>query len=152
MISSFGIKEAVPLSHAAVMGNAFAQLLMNAPQRHPSAPHRPLIHYELAILALPAQLGGNSLGVVVGRIFPPTLLIILSLLMLALAATKTFMKGVHLLQELRESKRLVIEEVGASPRALPAAATPGSPGSLPRVAVSPTHVDPRSSNGANPAD
>jgi len=72
MLNSFGIKEAVPLSHTAVMGNALAQLLVNAPQRHPNAPDRPLIHYELAILALPAQLGGNSLGVVVGRIFPPT--------------------------------------------------------------------------------
>merc|ERR1719199_1653388 len=93
MINSFGIKEAVPLSHSAVMGNAFAQLLVNVRQRHPSAPSRPLIHFELAILALPAQLGGNSIGVVIGRVFPPTLLIILSLLMLALAATKTFMKG-----------------------------------------------------------
>lgn len=109
MISSFGIKEAVPLSHAAVMGNAFAQLIMNAPQRHPNAPQRPLIHYELAILALPAQLGGNSLGVVVGRIFPPTLLIILSLLMLALAATKTLMKAIEVLKAFRAKKRTVVE-------------------------------------------
>jgi len=108
MINSFGIKEAVPLSHAAVMGNAFAQLLVNAPQRHPSAPHRPLIHYELAILALPAQLGGNSLGVVVGRIFPPTLLIILSLLMLALASVKTLFKGFDVLKAFRLKKRAAI--------------------------------------------
>lgn len=105
MLNSFGIKEAVPLSHGAVMGNAFAQLMINAPQRHPSAPHRPLIHYELALLVLPAILGGNSLGVVIGRIFPPTLLIILSLVMLALATFKTFTKGVHVFQEFRERNR-----------------------------------------------
>lgn len=110
MINSFGIKEAVPLSHAAVMGNAFAQLMFNGRQTHPTAPNRPLIHYELAILALPAQLGGNSLGVVIGRVFPPTLLIILSLAMLALAATKTFIKGIEELKKFR-AKRPVVSQV-----------------------------------------
>lgn len=108
MVGSFGIKEAVPLSHAAVMGNAFAQLLVNAPQRHPNAPVRPLIHYELAILALPAQLGGNSLGVVVGQIFPPTLLIVLSLSMLLIAATKTGMKAVETFKKFKESRRVAV--------------------------------------------
>jgi len=105
MVSSFGIKEAVPLSHAAVMGNSLAQLLFNFKLRHPSAPQRPLIHYELAILALPAQLGGNSLGVVIGRVFPPTLLIILSLVMLAIAATKTFIKGMEVFGAYRAKQR-----------------------------------------------
>merc|ERR1719265_2984157 len=63
------------------------------PQPHPTVPQRPLIHYEMALLLLPAMLGGNSLGVVVGRVFPPTLLVILSLVLLVVAATKTAAKG-----------------------------------------------------------
>jgi len=129
MVSSFGIKEAVPLSHAAVMGNAFAQLMVNSPQRHPNAESRPLIHYELAILALPAQLGGNSLGVLVEQIFPPTLLIVLSLLMLTLAVTKTFMKAVDVFKAFRQKKRGVIAP--AQTLSLPLAS--GSPAGLPEV-------------------
>jgi len=122
MINAFGIKEAVPLSHAAVMGNAFAQLLVNGRQRHPDAPNRPLIHYELAILALPAQLGGNSLGVVIGRTFPPTVLIILSLCMLALAGTKTFIKGIEEMKKAAAKKRPALT---SSPRSEVGTSLPG---------------------------
>merc|ERR1712232_1405706 len=94
--SRFDIKEAVPLSHSAVMGNALAMLLINAPQRHPACPQRPLIHYELALLLLPAMLGGSSAGVIVGRACPPALLIVLSLCLLVFATAKTVKKGIHI--------------------------------------------------------
>jgi len=105
ILSQFDIKEAVPLSHIAVMGNAMSQLAMNTPKRHPLAPQRPLIHYEIAALLLPAMLGGNSLGVVVGRVFPQPVLIILSLVLLTLTSVKTFIKGYHLQQEHRQQAR-----------------------------------------------
>lgn len=91
--SLFDIKEAVPLSHAAIVGNSLVMLCFNAPQRHPAAPTRPLIHYELALLLLPAMLAGSNLGVLVGRVFPPTLLILLSLVLLAFTSLKTLVKG-----------------------------------------------------------
>jgi uncharacterized membrane protein YfcA len=99
IISNFNIKEAVPLSHAAVMGNAIGQMILNCPQKHPSNPARPLIHYEIAYLLLPAMLGGNSLGVVVGRVMPATLLVVLALGVIFLAATKSAMKGIHVRKE-----------------------------------------------------
>eukprot|EP00929_Paragymnodinium_shiwhaense_P097320 TRINITY_DN5904_c0_g1_i1.p1 TRINITY_DN5904_c0_g1~~TRINITY_DN5904_c0_g1_i1.p1 ORF type:complete len:561 (+),score=59.93 TRINITY_DN5904_c0_g1_i1:62-1744(+) len=94
--SRFDIKEAVPLSHAAVMGNALAMLLRNAPQQHPHYPVRPLIHHEMALVLLPAMLGGTNLGVMVGRVFPPAILIILSLCLLAFATTKTMLRGLKM--------------------------------------------------------
>lgn len=94
MLNRFTIKEAVPISHIAVMGNALSQLLFNTRLRHPSMPLRPLIHYEMAAILLPAMLGGNSLGIVVSKVFPPTALVLLSLLLLVLAGCKTMHKGV----------------------------------------------------------
>lgn len=69
MLNRFTIKEAVPISHIAVMGNALSQLLFNTRLRHPSMAQRPLIHYEMAAILLPAMLGGNSLGIVVSKAF-----------------------------------------------------------------------------------
>ncbi|CAL1148294.1 unnamed protein product [Cladocopium goreaui] len=93
MLNRFTIKEAVPISHIAVMGNALSQLLFNTRLRHPSMSLRPLIHYEIAAVLLPAMLGGNSLGIVVSKVFPPTALVLLSLILLLFAAAKTMHKG-----------------------------------------------------------
>lgn len=99
MLNRFTIKEAVPISHIAVMGNALSQLLVNTQLRHPSMPLRPLIHYEVAAVLLPAMLGGNSLGIVVSRIVAPTLLVVLSLVLLLMTSCKTFYKGVKAYRE-----------------------------------------------------
>eukprot|EP00913_Durusdinium_trenchii_P010152 g9519.t1 len=47
----------------------------------------------MAAILLPAMLGGNSLGIVVSKVFPPTALVLLSLLLLVLAGCKTMHKG-----------------------------------------------------------
>ncbi|CAJ1328403.1 unnamed protein product, partial [Effrenium voratum] len=48
---------------------------------------------EMAAILLPAMLGGNSLGIVVSKVFPPTLLVVLSLVLLLLTSAKTTLKG-----------------------------------------------------------
>ncbi|CAE7907950.1 unnamed protein product [Symbiodinium microadriaticum] len=62
-------------------------------------PLRPLIHYEVAAVLLPAMLGGNSLGIVVSRVVAPTLLVVLSLVLLLMTSCKTFYKGVKAYRE-----------------------------------------------------
>ena len=47
----------------------------------------------------PAQLGGGNIGVILETILPATLLVLLSILVLALASVKTFYKGFHLYQK-----------------------------------------------------
>jgi len=94
ILSRFNIKEAVPLSHAGVMGNSLVMLFWNAPQRHPACVRRPLIDYELALLLLPAMLAGSNLGVVVGRVLPSTILVFLSLVVLLFATVKSVKKGI----------------------------------------------------------
>lgn len=102
--SKFNIKEAVPLSHSAVMGNALMMLFFNAPQRHPFCPERPLIHYELALVLMPAMLAGSNLGVITGKIFPATALVILALVLLALTTIKTIFKARHLAHDAQAVK------------------------------------------------
>merc|ERR1712137_1234400 len=71
-------------------------LFFNAPQRHPFCPARPLIHYELALVLMPAMLAGSNLGVLVNRICPATLLVSLALVLLLLTTLKTITKARHL--------------------------------------------------------
>lgn len=109
VLSDFTMKEAVPLSHVAVMGNAVAQVLFNVRARHPASPYRPMIHYEFAFLMLPAQLSGSSMGVVIGRVMPPSLLIVLALCLLALATLKSLKKGVVMVQKARQASEPAAE-------------------------------------------
>ena len=85
LVMGFVMEEAVPLSHVAVFGNSIAQNLVNLRRRHPLAPYRPMVDFDIPLLLLPAQLAGNSVGVLVGAIFPATVMVILACLLLLLA-------------------------------------------------------------------
>lgn len=122
-IGHFSMKEAVPISHLAVLGNSLAQLIVNMPQSDPNS-FRPLIHYELALLLLPSQLGGSSLGLIFGRLFPQSALVLLATAVLLFAAAKSFTKGCHLLHEQhqqaqQEVKPTPIETAGEGSLHLP---------------------------------
>merc|ERR1712196_570558 len=77
------------------MGNSIAQLFLNVRGRHPLM-NRPLIDYTLPLLLLPAQLSGSSIGVIIGKVFPGTVLIILAVCLLLLATFKTLKRGIHM--------------------------------------------------------
>ncbi len=94
LVMGFVMEEAVPLSHVAVFGNSIAQNLVNLRRRHPLAPYRPMVDFDIPLLLLPAQLAGNSVGVLVGAIFPATVMVILACLLLLLASSKTLLTGV----------------------------------------------------------
>ena len=98
LITGFIIQEAIPMSHATVMGNSIAQLVINFRQRHPyvPGPGRPLIDYMVPLLLLPPQLGGNNLGVLLNPMIPPDVLIVLAELLLAYATFRVFQKGFKL--------------------------------------------------------
>ena len=95
LVTGFIIQEAIPLSHATVMGNSIAQLVINFPQRHPfvDGPGKPLIDYAVPLILLPAQLGGNNLGVLLNPMIPPDILIVFAEMLLAYATLRVFMKG-----------------------------------------------------------
>jgi len=89
LAGSFLVEEAVPLSHVAVFGNSIAQNLVNTRRGHPLDDRRPVIDLGVPLLLLPAQLLGNSLGVLVGRVLPATGVELLACALLFFAAIKT---------------------------------------------------------------
>ena len=91
----FLVTESVPLSHVAVFGNAIAQNLVNFRRRHPHDPSRALIDYDVPLLLLPAQLGGNSLGVLLSPVLPATAVELLACGLLLYAASKTLITAVR---------------------------------------------------------
>ena len=95
LIMNFEVwEEAVPLSHMIVFGNAIAQNIVNLQRKHPLMPNRPLVDFSAPLLLLPAQLGGNSLGVLIGPSFPGTIMTILASILLTLAGAKTLRTAV----------------------------------------------------------
>ena len=95
LVMNFDVwEEAVPLSHIMVFGNAIAQNAVNLRRHHPLQPGRPLVDFAVPILLLPAQLGGNSLGVLVGPSFPGTIMAALASALLTLAGAKTLRTAV----------------------------------------------------------
>lgn len=125
----FEVKDAVRLSHSAVLGNALAQLASNASRRHPACGERPLIHHELALLLLPGMLGGHFMGVLLGHWFAPSVLVALCLPLLLVAGWKTLQKGIALQRQEMQgcvqpgTPRIVLvsggNHQGASPTASP---------------------------------
>ncbi|KAJ9465658.1 hypothetical protein DIPPA_02209 [Diplonema papillatum] len=98
LLVGFIIQEATPLSHVTVFGNSIAQLVVNAPLRHPliEGPGRPLIDYAIPLIMLPPQLGGNALGTLLNPIIPPDILIVLAEILLLYASVRVFQKGIKL--------------------------------------------------------
>ena len=95
LAQGFLIEEAVPLSHIMVMGNSLAQNAVNLRRRHPSDARRPMVDFDVPLLMLPMQLGGNALGVMLSPVLPGSLLIVLSCAVLVIAAVKTLHRAVH---------------------------------------------------------
>ena len=94
IVQGFIIEEAVPLSHMMVLGNAVAQNIINLQRSHPKEPRRPMVDFDVPLLLLPVQLGGNALGVIFEQVVPKSLLLVLACCVLLLAATKTLVRGV----------------------------------------------------------
>lgn len=137
-INNFLIEEAVPLSHVAVFGNATAQLIINTRKMHPEDPLKPVIDYTFALICLPMILGGNSLGIVVSRAIGPSMLVLLSTVLLIIAAYKTLCKGIQIhrksIQDKAKAKparpesQQTISESARSPRVAQAVAASGRSG------------------------
>jgi len=104
LVMNFDVwEEAVPLSHIMVFGNAIAQNAVNLRRHHPLQPGRPLVDFAVPIMLLPAQLGGNSLGVLVGPSFPGTIMTALASILLTLAGVKTLRTAVKAFRAERAS-------------------------------------------------
>lgn len=99
VIFGFKYKDAVVLSLCTVLGNYMSQVYINWKRAHPLMPSRPLIYFELVMVFIPAQLGGNNIGVIFAKIFPETILLLIAMIVVIYALVKTVKKGLYLYQK-----------------------------------------------------
>lgn len=69
---------------------------VNRNKKHPLDESRPLIYWDIALLLIPPQLGGNNVGAILSKIFPDSATMILALLVTFYAVYLTIKKGRHL--------------------------------------------------------
>ena len=62
IINSAGVKDSAAISQAIITGGAVAGASFALFQAHPLRPTEPLIHFDLALLLIPALLLGTSVG------------------------------------------------------------------------------------------
>jgi len=75
-VFGYSYKEAVVLSLCAVAGNTLSQVIVNSHKSHPLDKTRPIIYFDAALLLIPAQLGGNNIGVLLAAVLPTTILMV----------------------------------------------------------------------------
>lgn len=93
LIFGYSFDTAVALSLCVVLGNAFAQFLLNIQHSNPFNKRNPLIWPELMIVLSPAQFGGSNFGSYLAKIFPDSVMYILALCILVFAIKLTIEKG-----------------------------------------------------------
>jgi len=84
--------EAIPVSKVMILAGAIPATLVNLQHRHPNA-NRPLLALDIAILLVPATLGGTTLGVMLNVLLPEGVISFLLVFLLTFTARKTLKKG-----------------------------------------------------------
>jgi uncharacterized membrane protein YfcA len=105
VILGFQFKTATILSLCTVLGNYISQIYVNWDRSHPLMITRPLIYFEIILVLVPAQLGGNNIGVIIAEIFPDTILLIVAVLVVIYALIKTTLKA----KKLYKKETLVLQ-------------------------------------------
>ena len=90
MLGEFTEHEAIPLSIATVFGaSAFSTLGNFLWEKHPAAPHRPMIAYDAALVLLPMTLLGSTGGVFLNKVCPNWMIVGLLVALCAYSGRRT---------------------------------------------------------------
>jgi len=95
-LGHFSYETSIILSFFTLLGNLLFQVAINLSKSHPLISTRPLIYWEIVLIFLPGQLGGSSIGVVLQRILPESMLLLLTLIVLGFAFAFTMNRFVSL--------------------------------------------------------
>ena len=105
LVLRFQPHAATGLSQALICGGAIGALVVNARERHPAAPGRPLIDYGLAAFLAPAEMGGAQLGVLLNQALPSPVILATMAALLSVLAVRTLRKGMASWARERQSCR-----------------------------------------------
>jgi uncharacterized membrane protein YfcA len=92
LVVGLGGKWVIPVSNAMILAGAIPAVAINLCKRHPCH-NRPLLDVDIALLLVPATLGGTTPGVLLNVMFPEWLISALLVLLLSYTAHKTLAKG-----------------------------------------------------------
>jgi uncharacterized membrane protein YfcA len=84
-VFGFNFDDAAVFSLCNVCGNYVAQILVNRNRRHPLSRSRSIIDWFSVVVFAPAQLSGNTIGVIISTSIPTIILEICTVLVLAFA-------------------------------------------------------------------
>ena len=93
VVFEFSYNEAVVLSQCTVLGNYIIQSVINFRKRHPNDSSRPLVYWDVVLILLPAQIGGSTIGVIVEKVLPVTLLLAVAIVVVIYAGGMSTKKG-----------------------------------------------------------
>ena len=83
---------AVPLSNATIFGGAIANVIINAPKRHPET-DRPLIDFDLIMILEPLTIAGALLGAHLNVLLPNSVIMLCLVILLSYTSWKTGSKA-----------------------------------------------------------
>ena len=104
LIFGYSLDTSIALSLCVVLGNAFAQSLLNIRKTHPKRLDKPLIYWDLVNVLLPAQMGGSNIGTIFAAMVPDSVTYVLALVLLLFASAITMQKGMHKYQDEQAGK------------------------------------------------
>jgi uncharacterized membrane protein YfcA len=93
LVFGYSFKRSVINSYYVVLGNAFAQSLLNIGRKHPRFHAHPMIFWEFVAMLVPAQIGGSNFGEFIVKLVPNFALYLLALLVLLFASALSLQKG-----------------------------------------------------------
>ena len=117
LVVGLGGKWVIPVSNAMILAGAIPAVAINLCKRHPCH-NRPLLDVDIALLLVPATLGGTTPGVLLNVMFPEWLISALLVLLLSYTAHKTLAKGRSEWRKEMDAKRRAEMEVRVGPESL----------------------------------
>jgi uncharacterized membrane protein YfcA len=115
-IFGYTFASATTLSKCLVLGNSLCQVAINLRKRHPKMNTRSLIYWEMILIFLPAQLGGNTVGAIVAKVLPDSAIYIIALIVLWVAIIKSGIEGRHrYAKESKAKQPLSLSSIGVVP-------------------------------------
>lgn len=94
VVGRYSAQLAVSLSTVIILGDSIPTFIIYSMERHPKQKERPLIDYNIVLIAQPIILCGTSIGILLNMTLPNWVLVILLLILLLVTGLRTFSKAI----------------------------------------------------------
>jgi uncharacterized membrane protein YfcA len=84
-IFQYSLNDAKVYSLSCILGNTLLQVLINSQKRHPNDNSKPIVHWNLLLVLLPAEISGSNLGVLLSNSFSLSFHYLLTIIILIFA-------------------------------------------------------------------